>query len=55
MSRGTSALAGRALPLYAEHVELLESDGARFPDKKRDGSAIAIESIASGVEMAGRR
>lgn len=41
--------------LSPEHVEHLESEGASFQDKRPDGSALAIEFIASGVEMTGRK
>ncbi|HVH47445.1 MAG TPA: DUF4920 domain-containing protein [Labilithrix sp.] len=41
--------------LNAEQVAHLESEGATFTNKKPDGSALATEFIAAGVEMTGRK
>src|SRR5688572_27918367 len=38
----------------ADEVKHLEAEGATFPKKNADGSAIATQFIATGVEMRGR-
>lgn len=41
--------------LKPEEVAHLEEEGATIPNKKEDGSALATEFIAAGVEMTGRK